>query len=138
MRSAAFMGWVLAVLAARVMSASTETLVALVVGNSTYQTSPLADPVNDATAISASLARVGVTVKTRTNAKCGGMRRAPLEFARQAGSSDLAVVFFAGHGEKPESRAAREKGLQIIWRPALRQAGGPLDRGIMPDKIVTT
>jgi hypothetical protein len=76
-----------------------ETRVALVIGNSTYKNVPLlANPVNDANDISESLKQLGFTVKTATNANFEEMRRNIIAFGREAQGSDIAIVFFAGHG----------------------------------------
>jgi len=75
------------------------TRVAFVIGNSAYQNGPLLpNPVNDAHDVSASLRRLGFTVNTLINAKFDDMRRALIEFTRQARGAELAVIFFAGHG----------------------------------------
>jgi Caspase domain len=98
-RIAILISYIFAMLVAVTMPASSETRVALVIGNSSYQNVPfLPNPTNDATDISASLTRLGFSVRTLTNAKYDDMRRGLLEFGRQARGSDMAVVFFAGHG----------------------------------------
>jgi hypothetical protein len=75
------------------------TRVALVIGNSTYNKVPLLpNPVNDANDISESLKQLGFSVQTLTNANFDEMRRKIIEFGRDAQGSDIAVVFFAGHG----------------------------------------
>jgi formylglycine-generating enzyme required for sulfatase activity len=76
-----------------------EKRVALVIGNSDYRNvTPLPNPVNDATDISASLERLGFKVKTVANASFEGMRLALSSFAEQANGAEIAVAFFAGHG----------------------------------------
>ena len=78
---------------------STGNRVALVIGNSAYQKVPaLPNPVNDANDISQSLTRLGFAVQTVTNASFDDMRRSIISFGRSAQSTDIAVVFFAGHG----------------------------------------
>jgi len=73
--------------------------VALVIGNSTYRNaSPLPNTQNDATDIAASFQRLGFSVKTLHNATFDEMRRALLQFGRDTRGSDMAVVYFAGHG----------------------------------------
>jgi formylglycine-generating enzyme required for sulfatase activity len=72
---------------------------ALVIGNSAYQNVPaLPNPTNDASDIAASLERLGFTVKKLANARFDEMRRALIDFGRQARGADMAVVYFAGHG----------------------------------------
>ena len=73
--------------------------VALVIGNSAYRNaSPLPNTQNDATDIAASFQRLGFAVKTLHNATFDEMRRALLQFGRDTRGSDMAVVYFAGHG----------------------------------------
>jgi hypothetical protein len=76
-----------------------ENRVALVVGNSAYRHVPaLADPSQDAKALSAAFKRLGFSVKTVLDANLDQLRRAVLEFGRRARGSDMAVIYFAGHG----------------------------------------
>jgi hypothetical protein len=78
---------------------TTERRVALVIGNSAYNKVPfLPNPVNDASDISQSLTRLGFLVRTATNASFDEMRRRLIAFGREAQGSDIAVVYFAGHG----------------------------------------
>ncbi|MBR0750002.1 caspase family protein [Bradyrhizobium japonicum] len=80
-------------------AARADNRVALVFGNSTYQSVPLLpNPANDAADMSAALTRLGFSVKTLTDARYDDMRRALIEFGRQARGVDLAVIYFAGHG----------------------------------------
>lgn len=73
--------------------------VALVIGNSAYQNVPfLPNPINDASDLSASLRRLDFDVTLVTDAKYDGMRRALIDFGRQASGAEIAVIFFAGHG----------------------------------------
>lgn len=73
--------------------------VSLVIGNGQYENVAfLANPINDATDLSAALRRLNFSTKTIINAKYDDMRRALIDFGRDALGADLAVVFFAGHG----------------------------------------
>jgi hypothetical protein len=73
--------------------------VALVVGNSTYQSaSTLPNPLNDASDMSGALRRLNSDVTTLTNARYDDMRRALITFGQKARGAEIAVVFFAGHG----------------------------------------
>lgn len=74
--------------------------VALVLGNSAYQNAVrLPNPVNDATAVAATLKTAGFdVVDSRQDLKVADMRRALREFADQARDSDVAVIYYAGHG----------------------------------------
>jgi TRAP-type mannitol/chloroaromatic compound transport system substrate-binding protein len=93
---------VIAVLLATVCApgaAGADTRVALVIGNGAYQAVPgLANPVNDAGDVAASLRRLDFNVKLLSDAKYDDMRRALVEFGQQARTAEYAVVFFAGHG----------------------------------------
>jgi uncharacterized caspase-like protein len=80
-------------------SAQAEKKVALVIGNAVYRSVPaLANPGNDAGEMGNALARLGFAVTRLNDASYDRMRRALLEFGRQARGAEMAVVFFAGHG----------------------------------------
>ncbi len=80
--------------------ASAEKRVALVLGNSNYKNAAvLPNPVNDAAAVAATLKGAGFDiVDSRLDLSAADMRRALRDFADQARDSDLAVVYYAGHG----------------------------------------
>jgi len=91
--------WLLAVLLMATMPASAGNRVALVIGNSAYQNAPLlSNPGNDASDIAAALQRLSFQVKLLNNATYDGMRRALIDFSRQAQGAEIAFVYFAGHG----------------------------------------
>jgi uncharacterized caspase-like protein len=77
-----------------------EKRVALVLGNSAYQTvAPLPNPANDAALIAQTLKNAGFdVVDARYNLPAQETRRALREFADQAQDADIAVVYYAGHG----------------------------------------
>ena len=76
-----------------------ERRVALVIGNSAYaHTSVLANPLNDAADVAAAFERLGFAVTRLENADKRAMERGLLEFSEAAFRSDVAVVFYAGHG----------------------------------------
>ncbi len=73
--------------------------VALVVGNGAYtQTSPLANPVNDARAVGAALDRIGFDVTVLENLDEDEMDDALGEFEEDSVAADVALLFYAGHG----------------------------------------
>src|SRR6266404_2321472 len=73
--------------------------VALVIGNGAYQKVPrLPNPPNDASDVGASLERLGFSVRRLTDATFDNMRRAFIEFGRETTGSEIALIFFAGHG----------------------------------------
>jgi Caspase domain len=80
--------------------ACAEKRVALVVGNSNYKNAAvLPNPGNDATAIAATLRNAGFDiVDSRLDLTANEMRRVLRDFAEQARDSDVAVVYYAGHG----------------------------------------
>lgn len=77
-----------------------EKRVALVMGNSAYQNaSKLANPANDAEAMSAVFKRAGFdVVDIKRDLRANEMRRALRDFADKSRDSDIAIVYFAGHG----------------------------------------
>lgn len=80
--------------------ASAEKRVALVIGNSAYENvARLGNPVNDADAMTSTLKGAGFdVVDSRRNLKIADMRRAFRDFADKSRDSDVAVVYYAGHG----------------------------------------
>ena len=79
--------------------------VALVIGNAAYAHAPaLANPVHDATDVAAALTRLGFTVTRIENAGYAALRRGLMEFQRAASASEVAVVFYAGHGIEVDQR----------------------------------
>ncbi|WP_342725191.1 caspase family protein [Bradyrhizobium sp. B097] len=77
-----------------------EKRVALVLGNSAYRnTAPLANPVNDASVMAATLKNAGFdVVDFRKDLPAVETRRALREFADLAREADIALVYYAGHG----------------------------------------
>jgi len=73
--------------------------VALVVGNSAYRAVPsLANPVNDATDVSAKLRALGFTVFTGLDLDVAGFDRTLREFEAALPDADTALFYYAGHG----------------------------------------
>ncbi|MFZ0425890.1 MAG: caspase family protein [Xanthobacteraceae bacterium] len=74
--------------------------VALVVGNSAYQhAAPLANPARDAKAIAAMFQKSGFEVVTvEPDAGIVEFKRAVRQFEDAAADSDIAVVYYSGHG----------------------------------------
>jgi uncharacterized caspase-like protein len=75
----------------------TGSRVALVVGNSAYQTAPLRNPVADAGAVADALTRLGFRVSLRTNLDLSQMLDALTRFARDTRNDDVRLFFYAGH-----------------------------------------
>jgi formylglycine-generating enzyme required for sulfatase activity len=83
---------------AKIPAPATEQRVALVIGNSSYKSAPLANPVNDARAVSAKLRTLGFEVIERQNLtqkQVGGVLR---EFRSKLKPGGVALFFYAGHG----------------------------------------
>jgi uncharacterized caspase-like protein len=79
--------------------ASAEKRVALVIGNATYaRVEALTNTINDAADMSGALKRLGFKVTLLNNVSHDQMRRGLRDFSREAVGSDIAMVFFAGHG----------------------------------------
>ncbi len=75
-----------------------EQRVALVIGNSAYKDSPLANPANDAADIAKALERFGFKVILKRNAGSRDMRQAIREFGAELRRAQVGLFFFAGHG----------------------------------------
>lgn len=83
----------------------TERRIALVIGNSNYSgTQTLANPVNDARLISQLLRKLGFEVMEGFDKDALSMKQLVLDYMRQAPSSKLSVVYYAGHGMQIEGR----------------------------------
>jgi formylglycine-generating enzyme required for sulfatase activity len=99
MRLVAIFLYAVVLISVGIVPAQADKRVALVIGNSTYRNvSALPNTTNDATDISASFGRLGFSVTRVTDGTFDDMRRALLQFGRDARGSEMAVVFFAGHG----------------------------------------
>ena len=64
----------------------------------------LANPLNDANDIGATLDRLGFEVTTLENAEYDAMRRGLRAFTRAAATAEIALVFYAGHGIEVDKR----------------------------------
>jgi uncharacterized caspase-like protein len=91
----AFLAFVLPVSAAHA-----ERRVALVIGNAAYQNAPaLAAPAKDASAMAAMFRKAGYdVVSTASNLGIAQFRSAVRQFDDAAADSDVAVVYYSGHG----------------------------------------
>ena len=79
--------------------------VALVIGNASYAHAPsLANPLNDAADIGAALERLDFAVTRIENADQVELRRGLQRFSLAASASEMAVVFYAGHGIEVDKR----------------------------------
>ena len=74
---------------------------ALVIGNGSYKTHPLATPVNDAALIAQTLKAAGFQVTSERDLNGENLRKAFGDFTdriRKAGPDAVAAVYFAGYG----------------------------------------
>jgi invasion protein IalB len=73
--------------------------IALIIGNSSYQTlRELKNPKNDSIAIAKFFKDAGFEVDARIDLTADAFRRALREFAVKSAQADVAIVYFAGHG----------------------------------------
>ncbi|UDF29021.1 UNVERIFIED_ORG: caspase family protein [Roseateles sp. XES5] len=98
--------------------------VALVIGNAKYaEVAALKNPENDAVDMAAALSEIGFDVTVKLNADIETFDDALGEFQQKAEGSEVAVIFYAGHGIEFENRnyllpvdAALEKESQIRYK----------------------
>ncbi|PRY71056.1 caspase family protein [Marivita geojedonensis] len=78
---------------------ASENKVALVFGNSNYQSVPtLNNPTNDAIDIAAALERMGFDVSLQLDVDFLRFNEAVRDYAKRSQNADISVVYFAGHG----------------------------------------
>jgi hypothetical protein len=77
---------------------------ALVIGNSAYQTSPLKNPLNDAEDMAAALRNLGFKVILKKNADRRTMEDTIRFFGKQLRNGGIGLFYFAGHGVQVGSR----------------------------------
>ena len=75
-----------------------ESRVALVIGNGTYKTAPLKNPVNDAKDMATKLRGLGFVVIERSNLGIRQIGSTLREFRSKLAPGGVALVFYAGHG----------------------------------------
>lgn len=75
-----------------------EQRVALVIGNATYENSPLANPVNDANDMADKLRKLGFDVVSHNNIGMRQIGSILSEFRSKLKPGAVALVFYAGHG----------------------------------------
>lgn len=79
---------------------ASEKRLALVIGNATYATSPLKNPVNDARSMETALKELGFEVIKAENTNNASMKKAIDEYGAKlkAGKYEIGLFFYAGHG----------------------------------------
>lgn len=81
------------------LSAQNQKKVALVIGNASYDKSPLKNPINDAEDVSAKLESLGFTVLLAKDCKTKREMRLKIhEFCELADQSEAGVFYYSGHG----------------------------------------
>jgi WD40 repeat protein len=75
-----------------------EQRLALVIGNSSYKTGPLTNPVNDARAMAVRLQQLGFAVVKKENASREEMMTAVRDFGTQLANGGVGLFYYAGHG----------------------------------------
>lgn len=79
--------------------ANTEPRLALLIGNASYKSSPLLNPVNDVRLMESALKEAGFQVIKAENASIRDMRRLVRDFGdRLKASGGVGLFYFAGHG----------------------------------------
>jgi hypothetical protein len=82
----------------RVTPITVERKQALIIGNSKYRRAPLENPDNDATAMDATLRKLGFEVRTLRNLDLPRMDAVIDEFTSNLASGSFAFFYFSGHG----------------------------------------
>ncbi len=77
---------------------------ALVIGNGAYKSSPLRNPVNDATDIANAIRNLGFSVILKTNANQRTMEDSIRDFGKKLRLGGVGLFYFAGHGLQVEGR----------------------------------
>ena len=95
---------VLVLLTSSISISAQERRIALVIGNSAYKSSPLSNPVNDATDMAAALKKLGFSVKLGINADQKSMEDSIRAFGKELRSGDVGLFYFAGHGLQVHGR----------------------------------
>jgi len=80
------------------LMAATTQRVALVIGNSTYSSGPLKNPVNDAVDIDSSLKKLGFDTILKKNASMQEMENAIRDFGNRLKRGGDGLFYYAGHG----------------------------------------
>lgn len=81
-----------------------ERRIALVIGNSAYNFSPLRNPVNDAKGMAIALKKLGFSVTLKTDADQRSMKESIRLFGKKLRSGGVGLFYFAGHGLQVKGR----------------------------------
>ena len=72
--------------------------IALVIGNSSYRSSPLKNPANDARAMALTLRRLGFEVEEKTDLNYLELNKTVENFGKKLRSGGVGLFYYAGHG----------------------------------------
>jgi uncharacterized caspase-like protein len=81
-----------------------ERRTALVIGNGSYRSSPLKNPVNDAKDMAEALRNLGFSVTLRTDADLRAMKKSIKDFGRDLRKGGAGLFYYAGHGLQVNGR----------------------------------
>jgi len=80
------------------MRIGSERRIALVIGNSAYDTAPLRNPLNDAREMAKALRELGFEVLAKENVNQNDMKRAIRAFGEELRKGGVGLFYYAGHG----------------------------------------
>jgi len=93
-----FPNFIILLVAFNLLNAGAESRTALVIGNNSYSSGPLKNPVNDANDMATTLRKLGFKVTLKTNAKLETMESAIEDFGSQLKRGGVGLFYYAGHG----------------------------------------
>ncbi len=77
---------------------------ALLIGNASYQTSPLVNPVNDVRGMATALRKAGFTVIKHENLNFRQMREAVRDFGEKLSKDHVGFFYYSGHGVQVDGK----------------------------------
>jgi len=108
-----------------------EGRVALIIGNSDYEHAPtLGNPANDTADFAAALERLGFEVERVSDQTYSDMRNSLRDFRSRASGSDIAVVYYAGHGIEVDNQN------YLVPTDAVLQSDGEVEYESIPLDLV--
>ncbi len=103
-------------------SFAAESRIALVIGNSAYQGTPLANPANDARLMAETLGDLSFDVIAKENLNQKEMKKAIRDFGRKLGLGGVGLFYYAGHVIYPHSLYQLLcQSRHGIWEGSIRQ-----------------
>ena len=81
-----------------------QSRIALVIGNSSYKSSPLQNPLNDANDMAVVLRKLGFSVQLKINADQRSMEDSIRTFGKELRSGGIGLFYYAGHGLQVDGR----------------------------------